>query len=249
MDIKLLAEREARAETSRRTAEESWRLAWWQTTMALGAIPRGELTEAFNVVGEITGQSRRWLSTRSLTGRAFREAGFHVTSLPPRMSIEVVRNRVPITDEVVAMLREAETEGTTLREFAEQLTGRAWADTAKGTSAERLKAQAQADPEAIAKAVHENPEAMRVLEEYVFREKASQHHREATPTKGLPGGSKDPLTELVLNTQRLRRTVEGQELTEYAQANLRWIIAELTSISEGGEFVGDIEQWLVEVSS
>src|SRR3954471_8779281 len=103
VNIRELAEREHRAEANRKTAEEHWRRTWWATTMALGAThTKPSRAEAVGIVVEATDQSRGWVQSRGHTGEAFKAFSLRsVSGLPPRMAVELVRQKIEITPEVV----------------------------------------------------------------------------------------------------------------------------------------------------
>ena len=72
-NVRATARREHAAEHTREEAEAAWRAAWWDTTLALGAIPKGQrkLTgEAQRAVTEELGHSSGYLSTRATAGPA-----------------------------------------------------------------------------------------------------------------------------------------------------------------------------------
>jgi hypothetical protein len=157
--------------------------------MALEKVPgtpRAELTQAYREAEAILGQGTQWLSKRRRTGKAFVSLKANeLRDLPPRKAIAVSEAKIPVTDEIVEMLRESERNDETLREFSERLTGNSWSvgsdaeiekaleakpelarkiaaktietdETAAKAAAETL---AQSQPEAVGRAVAKSPEA------------------------------------------------------------------------------------------
>jgi hypothetical protein len=119
MTIEQAARSEQAAERNRSQAEAVWRRAWWQTTLALG-VPdsAGEVTIALDIAERILGQSRSWLASRRRTGRAFSTLPRgQVDALPPRLAIAYTEAHGN-PDKAVAVLRDAESRGLSLRDFA-----------------------------------------------------------------------------------------------------------------------------------
>ena len=247
MDIKKLAEREHLAEANKKDAEESWRRAWWQTTMALGAITdKRSQRNAVGVVAEVLGaKSRGWTNSRARTGEAFSELTLGAVSLlPPRMSVELVRNKVEITPAVVRDLLQAEEDGVSLREFSAKLTGKSWADTPEGASEEAIRTMIASRPELIGQLVAENTDASQAHDTAVL----SQHERGEGYVKPADWNSpQHVLTRLTLAVKQLRKECENPgDLTETARATIDWALAELSAIKDGRDFVGEVEAWLKE---
>ena len=158
-DIRELAKRERRAETSRKTAEGKWRQAWWQTTLTLGSLDRKARFEACSVVVKATGQSREWVLERARLGAAFYEAGYHeITGLPPRMAVEMIRNKVEVNDQTIATLKQAEESGMSLREYSASLSGKSWSDTPAGASKETIQEIVAKHPKLVAQIITDTPE-------------------------------------------------------------------------------------------
>jgi len=154
-DIAMLAQREAAAETARSKADERWRTAWWALTLALGALPEGEkkkVGEAQALVREITGQSLSYVKRRTRAGRGFSTLKGTET-LPPRMAVEVVEQGIVPDAALVKRLLQAEKDGMSLREWSAELSGKAWADTPAGASAQTIEDIVAAQPQAVAAVV------------------------------------------------------------------------------------------------
>lgn len=244
MDIAMLARREKRAETNRRTAERSWRLAWWHTTMALGNIDdKEELSKAVSVMTKVTGQSTGWVRSRANTGKALREAGhLVVTDLPPRMSIELVSRKVELTNKVIEGLKKAEESGMSLREYSASLTGKAWSDTAEGASEEKIKQIIASQPELVGRMVAQHEDASQAHDSEVL----SHHQRGEGYVRPADWSSpQHVLTRFTLAVKELRKECDkAGDLSENARSTIDWALAELSAIKEGRDFVGEIESWL-----
>lgn len=263
MEIRKLAEREHRAEATRKTAEDAWRRTWWATTMALGATTtKPDRAEAVRTVEQITGRSRGYIQSRAKTGEAFQGLTLGAVGLlPPRMSMELAQAKVEITPAVVRDLLQADEDGVSLREFSAKLTGKAWADTAAGASEERIAEILSSQPEKVAEIVAADSELYKAVRDIHFKNTVDRHQREGTSPwdrgefdqmmvehrPGMP--QHNSLEDLVMATKRIRRMTEHSPLSDKARTNIRWVIAELTAISEGEGFVGELESWLEEVSS
>jgi len=249
MDIKKLAEREKIAEANRKTADAEWRQAWWETTWALGGISDTlKRKAAVNMVAKVMGsKSSSYASSRARAGGILREAGIpkrKASKMPPRMTLEVVRVKgQEITEELVDQVIQAEADGTTLRKFAEGLTGKAWADTPAGASPETSEQIVRSQPRLVGQLVAQHEEASRAHDSEVL-----SHHdrtgREHVPPEDW-SSSKHSLTRLTLAVKELRRECDKPgDLTENARATIEWALAELTAIKEGRDFVGEVESWL-----
>lgn len=128
-DLERAAQAEVAAERNRKQAEEAWRRAWWETTMALAEPERRpEITAALNLAETILGQSRDHLGARRETGRKL--AGLEplgISKLPPRLAIEYVKAGGSAS-EAIKTLQDAERRELSLRDFAAELgtQGVAW---------------------------------------------------------------------------------------------------------------------------
>jgi hypothetical protein len=242
--IKVLALREKRAEADKRNAEDAWRRAWWNTTMELGGTAYEDRATACALVVETTGQSKSWVNSRSRTGEAFLKVGLnvYVHQLPPRMAVELVSKKVELTDEVVQNLKDAETNGMSLREFSASISGKAWADTPAGASKETIEEIVAKQPELVGQLVARHDKASRAHDSEVL----SRHERDGVSSPIRPEDwSSHVLTRLTLAVKELRRECSKPgDLTENTRATIEWALAELTAIKEGREFVGEIEAWL-----
>jgi len=211
------ARAEKRAENDRTAADAAWRAAWWKTTMALAklpATPRTELSQALREVDAVLGQSTAWLSKRRATGKAFVVLKDNeLSTLPPRKAIEVVVAKVPVTDEVVEMLRESERNEETLRDFSARLTGTSWSvgsdeeiekalvskpelarkiarkviESDQEIAETAVETLAQSQPEAVGRAVAKNPKATASYAE--VRREETEEKRErlgVKPTEPTP---------------------------------------------------------------
>jgi hypothetical protein len=249
--IEVLAQREKSAEASKRTAEEGYQEAWWNTTMALGQISdQRKRLDACDLVASTTGHSVKWTRDRAKTGRRFHEAGFRIVKdLPPRMALELATSKHEVSEETVASLRKAGKTGMSLREYSKSLTGKAWSDTPAGASAETIQAILSSHPEVVAQMVNDDPVMLRAVQEIHWDKVDKEQHGEDKPVLEDRSWKRTPIADLVAVTQRLRRELEGEELSDKARANIRWVVAELTAISEGDEFVGELESWLAEATS
>lgn len=250
--IEELVAREKRAEANKRTAEQSYREAWWDTTMALGSITdQKQRLDACKLVANALGQkSDAWSRDRAKTGKLFREAGFMVVKhLPPKMATVLALSKAGVTEETVANLREAEAKAMSLREYTKSVTGKSWSDTAAGASAEKIAEIFAAQPGAIAEMVVNDPVMLKAVQEVHWSKVDKDRHVEGKPELEDRSWKRTPIAELISVTQRLRRELEGEELSDKARANIRWVVAELTAISEGDEFIGELESWLEEATS
>ena len=248
--IEVLVAREKRAEANKRTAEEGYREAWWDTTMALGALTdRRERLDACTLVAKTLGQkSDAWSRDRAKTGKAFIEANIPVHGLPPKMATVLALSKVGVTEETVAYLRKAEGE-MSIREYSRSVTGKSWSDTAAGASGEKIQEIFDAQPEAVAKMVADDPAMLKAVQKVHWDRLEEEHDRQPMVVLEDRSWKRTTIGELISYTQRLRRETIGENLTDQARANIRWIIAELTAISEGDEFIGELESWLEEATT
>lgn len=244
MNIRELAEREHRAEANKKDAEDHWRRTWWATTMALGKTDnKASRSEAVGIVEKATGQSRGWIQGRAKTGEAF--MGFTLRSvgkLPPRMAVELARNKVEITAEVIRDLLQAEADGMSLREFSSKLTGKAWADTPAGASEETIEQIVAAHPDVVGRLVAQHEDASQAHDAAVL----SRHQRgEGYVRPADWSSSAHVLTRLTLAVKELRKECDkAGDLTENTKATIAWAQAELSAITNGRDFVGEVETWL-----
>ena len=145
------ARAEKMAEGDRKAAETAWRKAWWKTTLELAKpddSAKKEIGEAYDEAEAILGQRRDYLSSRRQTGRAFVVlAHDEIETLQPRKAIAVKDAGIPVTTEVIEMLRESEREEESLREFSARLTGTSWSVG----SDEEIEKALEAKPELAAK--------------------------------------------------------------------------------------------------
>jgi hypothetical protein len=251
IDIKELAAREKRAEANKRNAEESYQEAWWNTTMALGSLTdQKKRLDACNVVANALGHSVKWTRDRAKTGKSFYEAGILIVKdLPPRMALELATSKHEVNEVTVENLRNAGRTGMSLREYSRSLTGKSWSDTAAGASSEKITEIFAAQPEVVAELVANDPTMLKAVQEIHWQNVAEDRQGEIKPQLEDRSWSRSTISELVSYTQRLRRETAGEVLTDKARANIRWVIAELTAISEGDEFIGELESWLEEATS
>lgn len=196
VSIATLAEREARAEASKSKADTAWRAAWWDTTLALGAIPqthKKELGEAQAIVCEATGNKADHVKVRTRTGRTF--GGIDPTEIPPTMAVEVVKQGIPVTVALALAMVKAERDGMTVRDFiAAQPGGRYWSDTPEGASEATIQAIVQAQPERVGRVVARHPQAQRA----VLREGLSTHGIDMDrPIEPFPGDLMAEATRIV----------------------------------------------------
>lgn len=122
--IEEAAAAERAAEQTRKQAEATWRAAWWETTLALAEPDRkGEVSRVLDEAAVILGQSRGYLLSRRETGRDFVDLEVdEIKMLPPRLAIAWSKEHgKPIDAEAAGMLRQADQDGTSLREFIANL--------------------------------------------------------------------------------------------------------------------------------
>lgn len=185
------AEVEKSAEASRDRADMKWRKAWWITTMALAevpATPKEGVTKALDTVAAITGQSRKHLTGRRRTGHFFSTLErTEVESLPPRLAMKVTEKTPTDSPEVVAAkLRQYEDDGTSLREAAEEMTGKPWTATPENLTASQkdsiVRERVKESP-AVLEAILKDPETAHAATEVIVRQ-----NRQAV-TRREPSGS------------------------------------------------------------
>jgi hypothetical protein len=141
-NLRKVVRAEKDAEQVREAGEQSWREAWWETTIALAAVPaspREQLSEAIAFVADTLGQSRNWVTQRRSCGRHF--ASLELSEqirLIPRFAVVAAQAKAdPQT--AAELIHQAEHEGSSLREFSAMLTGRSWTNAPENmTSEERL---------------------------------------------------------------------------------------------------------------
>jgi len=162
--IEQLAQREAQAEQRKGKADKEWRAAWWATTLALGAIPRGDrktLATAQEAVHTYTSQNLQYISKRANAGRALISLERdQLRLIPPRMAMAVVEAKLPVDAAMLARMVAADANPEIgLRDFVATETGKAWADTPEGMSRETITKIVAAQPELVADAVLRNERA------------------------------------------------------------------------------------------
>lgn len=192
-----LVEREAQAEQARGKADAKWRAAWWDTTTALGTITdRTALRNAVDIASVVLNLSRGYVQKRVKTGRVFRN--WDLRDLPPRMAMEAAANQGSRdVGSLVASIKQAETDGISLREFRERLTGKAWADTPAGASKETIEQIVRANPAVAAQAVLGNSTAERAFHDAHHERLREQHPNILGPSpetaegKGIRAGLAD----------------------------------------------------------
>jgi transposase-like protein len=123
--IEQAALHEKAAEQDRAQAETAWRQAWWQTTLALGEpadSDRKSVSAAYDIAERILGQSRTWLATRRMTGKALKDLVLEdkIFSLPTRLAVQYVQSKADPA-QAVAVLQDAEARELSLRDFAAEL--------------------------------------------------------------------------------------------------------------------------------
>lgn len=168
--IEQAARREQAAERNRVEAETVWRQAWWSTTLALGTpaeSDRQAVTTALDTAQRILGQSRSWLSSRRKLGRLLTglPAG-QVHALPPRLAIAFSdAHGDPLN--AIQVLRDAETRGLSLRDFAQELgtQPKSWLregeQSQRPLSVEQLRARPADEQAVLIRAALEDPAVAR----------------------------------------------------------------------------------------
>jgi|SRR5215831_6697609 len=244
-DIKALATLEQRLANERDKVDVKYRTAWWRTSIALSKVRAGEdRAVAIRVVMTVTHQSNSWIHERAKLAKYIAPDIPRTTvyKLPPKLTAEVVRAQLPIDKAMVKRLLKADQEGTNLRDFARELTGKSWPDTPAGASRETITKMVQAQPELVGEVVASHPKASQAHD----REVLASHNRgqAATPTRHDP--NEGVLLELTKAVMRLRHVYDGGngELSDNAKRTIDWAVTELTAIQEGRAFVGDVEAWL-----
>ena len=205
-NVERLARREKAAEVAKGKADAAWREAWWATTMALGEVTgRQAIGDAQRLVREVTGQSDGYVKDRTRVGRAL--GRLETTGAPPRMAMEVVRSGVDVTQDVIEEMIQAERDGVSLREFTEQITGNAWADTPEGASEATIERIVHAQPVAVARAVVQHPPARRAAE----RESATRHLPERDEFDDQPeeGFVAEQVARDQVDQERMMRSADG----------------------------------------
>lgn len=161
--LTILAQAEATAAKAKGKADLAWREMWWKVTKALGAIPassKKEIGEAQTIVREATGQSATYVQERTRVGRSFTMLEHGENTIPPRMAIEVVRQKITPTPAIIKLMLEIDADPNRgLRDFFTELTGKSWADKPEGMSTETIEKIIAAQPEVVAKAVANNTTA------------------------------------------------------------------------------------------
>lgn len=128
--VRELASREHLAEGIRNRAEASWRIAWWDTTLALAAVESvpggdGAVGEALAAAADVLGQSRRWMGARRFTGLrvdlalTLKEQS-KIKTVPPRLAVEYARSNQVIDEAAVDALLAAERDGVSIRDLARE---------------------------------------------------------------------------------------------------------------------------------
>jgi hypothetical protein len=176
------ARAEKKAEDGREAAETAWRAAWWKTTSALAKVPgapRTELTKVYREVQLVLGQGTEWLSKRRKTGKAFVSLKANeINALPPRKAIEVAVNNVPVTDEIIEMLRDSDElrirdkaypTRETLRDFSARLTGTTWSVGSDEEIEKALEAKPELARKITAKTIETDETAAKAAVEVVAK--------------------------------------------------------------------------------
>jgi len=176
VDIKQLALAEKSAEADRRKADGEWRGAWWQLTTELGRITDSKKATAAKVlVMEITGQSDSYVRQRKQAGAAFLGVSkARRIKIKPRWAIEIARQHIEVDGTLLRKIGQAEKAGLTLREFTKELTGKGWADTVEGTTKYRIAAIIEAQPDAVAQVIVDNPNLLRAVNKAVTKSDAGR---------------------------------------------------------------------------
>jgi len=117
------ARAEHAAEHSRKQAESAWRAAWWETTMALSAVPKGApAKEALRQARVILGHSERYLAQRRLLGRRLARYSLpELRGLPPRLALLYILQADADPGRIHEALRLAAENGWSLRDLAREL--------------------------------------------------------------------------------------------------------------------------------
>jgi hypothetical protein len=193
------AQCERDAEGSRAEAEAAWRAAWWRTTMALG-VPtyRPDVTRALDEAERVLGQSRGYISDRRSTGVVFGDLSIEqVQALPPRLSMVWATQHAGqrAGSDVLAEVRQAETDGVSLREFAAR-----YKQTFERPTTEQIVEAVRSSPEA-ARAIARDDVARESVEEAGIEARAER--RPPVPEDiATPEGRADA-------NERARQRIEG----------------------------------------
>jgi hypothetical protein len=221
--LKRAVKAEAKADAERVTANEVWRSAWWETTHLLAECPDAIWPTVKAEYLKHTGHADSRASSRRRIGRTFSRdilADPSVFTLPgPRMSEEAVKvlGSSPAPAEITKMVQrvlEAEAIGTSLRSFAQELTGKSWTSSPPDmTPADEdavVARMARSRPEALAAAVADNPRLMGAIDEERNRRRSANPapHPDAIGVDERHMDTASLLSSLEGITARIRRDVD-----------------------------------------
>lgn len=120
--VRELAGREHLAEGIRDRANENWRKAWWDLTIALADVPEGEVNKACEAAATELGQTKNRMKTRRRVGQAVTPNGRGcLEAAPPTLAVQWVLQGHRLDEAALQHLIDAEREGLSLRELVQQL--------------------------------------------------------------------------------------------------------------------------------
>jgi hypothetical protein len=212
--VRRAARAEKAAEQNREQGERDWRQTWWATTDALAAVPatpREQLGDAIRIVVQVTGNSRDWVSKRRSCGRWFvalkRDER---ATLQPRFAVASLEAKAD-AETAAELIRQAEHEGASLREFNTMLTGRSWTNTPENlTQTERVdiaRKELRTRPEVVL-----DDETSEVVDEMFTTRRAREQHYTTSPehVEYVVGGAKNQMAKTLgteLPLMRLREAI------------------------------------------
>lgn len=155
-NLRRAAQAERAAERSAEEAQATYRQTWWNASWLLGVCPQDEWTTARAEYMDLTGQVVSHVNSRRRVGHRFSEET--LASFLPAGRLAIVAadalGRHATAEETAAMvdrMRQAETDGLSLREFSALLTGRSWTGAAENMT------QAEQD-HLVARVMRQRPE-------------------------------------------------------------------------------------------
>lgn len=149
---------EVAAEKAATQAETERRSTWWDTTWALATVPRAEWGEAQALYVQRTGHSKLTADSRRRTGTRLDQTSLAGGLPQPRFgreAAEAIGKNGGDVAEYVKLLRQAERDELSVREFRQLLTGKPWTNSPENlTEADEdavLEKVARTRPAAVAR--------------------------------------------------------------------------------------------------
>lgn len=239
------ARAEKKAEDNVKAAEIVWRKAWWTTTLELAKpddSSKKEIGEMYDEVERILHQRRDYISNRRRTGRAFIVlAHDEVVTLPPRKCVAVKEAGIPVTSEIIEVIRASEEANESLREFSARLTGKHWSVGSDEEIEKALETKPALAARVAAKAIKTDEGRKAVAEALVEDPKALTEVRKAE-VKAFTASSGAKSAAQTTAARAAKNTREEQEMLASGQMALSALFPLLMASTEVKEFLETAEK-------